>query len=229
MSTDSAFATFLLSIRGALAPETLEAARSVHNDTAGAPANVDAARGLGDLSHMVYVPMARQGQNANGHEFLILDQWNSLEGLNQFFADPHVQQGGGMIFRQRDPVVWAPAEGFYGYHFPAPYGRNERIVGLVRGRVASQAAAQATHNAFVAKTVNMARRRGSLSHEAFFRLAPAGSAEASEFFAVDVWMDAAGMGEQYQDPAFMAGFQQLFVAQPAADVWAHPAGDWVEW
>ena len=229
MSTDSTFATYLLSIRGALAPETQEAARSVHNDTAGAPANVAAARALGDLSHMVYVPMVPQGPNANGHEFLILDQWNSLEGINQFFADPHVQQGGGKIFRQRDPVVWAPAQGFYGYHFPAPYGRTERIVGLVRGQVASQAAARAIHNASVAKTVNTARRRGNLSHEAFFRLTPAGSAEATEFFAVDVWMDAAGMGEQYQDPAFMAGFQQLFVAQPAADVWAHPAGDWVEW
>ncbi len=81
---------YLLSIRGALAPKTLEAARAVHNETAGAPANVAAARALGDLSHMVYVPMEHDGHH--GNEFLILDQWNSLEGLNQFFANPHVQE-----------------------------------------------------------------------------------------------------------------------------------------
>ena len=42
---------YLLAIRGTLAPKTLEDARKTHNETAGAPANVAAARGLGDLSH----------------------------------------------------------------------------------------------------------------------------------------------------------------------------------
>ncbi len=63
---------YLLSIRGILALKTLEAARAVHNETAGAPANVAAARALGDLSHMVYVPMEHEGHH--GNEFLILDQ-----------------------------------------------------------------------------------------------------------------------------------------------------------
>jgi len=43
----------------------------VHNTTAGAPANIAAARQLSDVSHMVYVPM---GGGQPG-EFLILDQW----------------------------------------------------------------------------------------------------------------------------------------------------------
>src|SRR5258707_15647008 len=81
---------YLLSIRGTLAPPTLEAARAIHNQTAGAPESVAAARSLGDLSHMVYVPADQQDGNAG--EFLILDIWHSMDGLNAFFANPQVQE-----------------------------------------------------------------------------------------------------------------------------------------
>jgi hypothetical protein len=225
--TNPSMAMFLLSIRGTLAPKTLEAARTVHNDTAGAPANVAVARSLGDLSHMVYVPLEMDGHHAN--EFLILDQWNNLDGLNQFFANPTVQEQGGRIFAQRDPVVWAPAEGFMSYHTPAPFGRNDRLVGIVRGMVASREAAMAAHNTITAKMFNKARMAGSMSHEAFFRLTPPGTPPSLEFFAVDVWYNAEGMGQTYEDPEFLAGFQTMFAGEPSATVWSHPAGEWVEW
>jgi quinol monooxygenase YgiN len=218
---------FLLSIRGALAPHTLEAARSVHNQTAGVPANVAAAKSLGDLSHMVYVPVGQSGPNSG--EFLILDQWNSIEGLNQFFANEHVQAQAAEIFSQRDPVVWAPAEDFYSYHFPAPYGKNERYIGIVRGMLPSRAAAREVHNALVGKSVNQARAAGDMSHEAFFRLTPPGAPESLEWFAVDVWHDAAGMAAYYNNPAFMSALMGMFSAPPDASVWSHPAGEWVEW
>src|SRR6476619_4672460 len=86
--------SYLLAIRGTLAPSTLEAARNIHNETAGAPPSVAAARSLGDLSHMVYVPANGPGTGAS--EFLILDVWNSRDGLNQFFANPHVQEQAGL-------------------------------------------------------------------------------------------------------------------------------------
>ena len=126
---------YLLSILGKLAPKTLEAARTIHNQTAGNPAGVATARSLGDLSHMVYIPTGPDG--ATSGDFLILDQWNNLDGLNQFFADHDVQEGGNLIFSQRSPVVWAPAEGFVAYHFPAPYGRNDRHLGVAVGPVKS--------------------------------------------------------------------------------------------
>lgn len=220
-----AMATYLLSIRGTLSPATIEAARTIHNETAGAPANVAAARSLGDLSHMVYVPIGQAGVG----EFLILDIWNNMDGLNQFFANPQVQEQGGRIFKQRDPVVWSPAAGFYSYHFPTPFGRNDRLVGVVRGMVKSQAEAQAILNALVDKMVNKARAKGNLSHDVYFRLTPPGEPESLEFFAVDVWMDGEGMGQHYQDPDFLAGFGKLFVGEPSATVWTHPAGTWVEW
>jgi quinol monooxygenase YgiN len=220
-----AMTVYLLSIRGALSSPTLEAARAIHNATAGAPANVAAARSLGDLSHMVYVPTGASPTN----EFLILDLWNSMDGLNQFFANPHVQEQAGQIFASRDPVVWAPAEGFLGYHFPAPHGKNDRIVAVVRGPVASRVQALAAHNAIVAGGMNQARQAGDLSHDAYFRLAPPGSPEALEFMAVDVWMDAQGMAAFYGSPEFQQAAQTLFAGQPSATTWIHPPGDWVEW
>jgi hypothetical protein len=225
--TAQAGTIYLLAIRGRLAPSTLEATRTLHNETAGAPANVAAARALGDLSHMVYVPIDHTGPAAG--EFLILDQWNSLEGLNQFFANPQVQEQAGRFFSDRDPVVWAPADGFLSYHCPAPYGRNDRHVGIVRGPVHGRSAAQATHNLLVAQLLNKARGAGSVSHEAFFRLAAPGQPESLEFFAVDVWYDREGMARHYEDPAFLSGFGDLFAAAPTASIWTHPGGEWVEW
>jgi hypothetical protein len=218
---------YLLAIRGELAPKTLEAARAVHNDTAGMPANVAAAKALGDLSHMVYIPVGQPGSTSG--EFLILDIWNKLDGLNQFFANPHVQEQAGEIFSQRDPVVWTPAAGFYTYHFPAPTGKNERYVAVVRGMLKSRSESQALHNELAAGQVNLARMAGNCSHEAYFRLTPPGTPETTEFFAVDVWNDLAGMGRYYEDPEFLSGFGKLFAAPPSTSVWVHPAGEWVEW
>ena len=109
---------FLLSIRGTLAPDTLEAARKVHNQTAGNPAGIAAAQSLGDVSHMVHIPIGHNGhaKTEGAGEFLILDLWTSIEGLNTFFSDKQVQEGGSMIFSERDPVVWSAAPGFTSYH-----------------------------------------------------------------------------------------------------------------
>jgi hypothetical protein len=50
------------------------------------PQSIAAAQSLGDLSHMVYVPTDQQGDKAG--EFLILDIWNGMDGLNAFFRQP---------------------------------------------------------------------------------------------------------------------------------------------
>ena len=128
---------YLLTIRGTLSSATLDAARKIHNQTAGAPPNIAAAQSLGDVSHMVYVPMEHDGhvKTKGAGEFLIMDLWSSMEGLSTFFADPHVQEGGVAIFSERDPVVWASADGFNSFHIPAPFGKNDRILGVARGTV----------------------------------------------------------------------------------------------
>jgi quinol monooxygenase YgiN len=218
---------YLLSIEGTLDADTLESARKVHNETAGAPENVAAARSLGDLSHMVYIPADQSGPEAG--RFLILDIWNDMEGLNKFFANPTVQEQAGMIFSQRDPVVWSPSEDFLTYHLPAPHGKNDRYIGIVRGMLPSREQSRTVHNRLVTQAVNEARAAGNLYHKVYFRLAQPGSPASLEFLAVDSWLDLAAMTKYYQDPDFQAGFQEMFAAPPATSVWNHPAGLWVEW
>ena len=221
------FSLFLLAIRGTLAPATLEAARKLHNSTAGAPANVAAAQSLGDVSHMVYVPMDPPKKGAG--EFLILDLWNSMDGLNQFFANPTVQEQAGQIFNQRDPLVWGAAQGFISYHIPAPFGKNDRFITTARGTVQSIEAARKLHNDSTAKTLGKARKAGNLSHEPYFRMAAPGSPEAMEFFAVDVWSRAEDMMSLYEDPEFLAGFDHMFTGEAITALWTHPKGEWTEW
>ena len=222
---------YLLTIRGVLAPDTLDAARKIHNQTAGDPAGVAAAQSLGDVSHMVYIPMLHDGHAKikGAGEFLIMDLWTSVEGLNTFFSDKQVQEGGAMIFSERDPVVWAPAEGFVSFHIPAPFEKNDRIVAVVRGTVKSKEAAKELHNTAMTKTISKGRKLGLLSHEAYFRLAAPNSPDALEYFGVDVWMDGEGMGDYYGDEDFLASFNDFFTAAAADSVWLHPKGDWTEW
>ena len=227
----SDLSVFLLTIRGTLAPATLEAARKIHNQTAGNPDGVAAAKSLGDVSHMVYIPAMHNGHDKTkgAGEFLIMDLWTSIEGLNSFFADKQVQEGGAMIFSDRDPVVWAAAPGFTSYQTPAPFGMNDRFVTTARATVKSVEEARKLHNAAVAKTISKARAAGNLSHESYFRLAAPGSPEALEWIGVDVWMRPDEMMSLYEDEEFLEGFNHMFTAEADTAVWVHPKGDWTEW
>jgi hypothetical protein len=222
---------FLLAIRGTLAPATLEAARKVHNQTAGNPDGVAAAQSLGDVSHNVYVPAMHEGHDKTkgAGEFLIMDLWTSIEGLNTFFADKHVQEGGAMIFTERDPVIWTAAPGFTSYQIPAPFGMNDRFITTARATVQSVDEARKLHNTAIAKTISKARRAGNLSHASYFRLAAPGSPESMEWFGVDVWLSMDNMMGYYEDEEFLEGFNHMFTAEAETAVWVHPKGDWVEW
>ena len=144
----------------------------------------------------------------------------------QFFADPQVQKGGEMVFKSREPVVWAPSPGLPRVNLPAPVGRNDRYVGLVRGPVASRAGAEQILLEATRKAVNRNRAKGLLSREWFFRADQPNSLEA---IGVDIWFDAQGMQAVYADPQEMAPLANLFTARPATSVWKRPEGQWVEW
>ena len=72
------------------------------------------------------------------------------------------------------------AEGFHNYHFQAPYGKNDRLLALVRGSVRSRAEAQAIHNDFMEKNIGRARLAETLSHEAYFAFTPPEKPESLE-------------------------------------------------
>lgn len=218
-----------LTVRGHYVPQTLEACRSLHNDTAGSKVGIAAARALGDLSHKVFAPVPTPQTSAKEGEVLFLDWWQDPKGLMEFFANENVQMQGQKLFKSRDASVWAPAKGSFSYALPAPAGRNERYVGMIRGPIASPDAAIEIFRKADMASQRTARARGLLSHEVFLRMHPPGQDGPLELLGVDVWHDAQGMAEHYADPNEMKGISGAFSGAPDPSVWAQAPGHWSEW
>ncbi len=219
-----------LTVRGKYIPPTLEAMRVLHNDTAGSQGGIAAARGLGDLSHKVYAPLpGGPGADAQKGEVLFCDWWQDPKGLMDFFANENVQMQGTKLFHSRTPTVWMPAKGSFSYSLPAAAGRNERYLGIIRGPIQSPEAALKIFRAADLKAQRTARVRGLLSHELFIKLNAPGDSSPLELLGVDVWCDAKGMGEHYQDPKEMAALEGAFSGAPDATVWQQAPGQWSEW
>lgn len=215
----------VLTVRGRTVPPTLEAARVLHNETAGSPQGIAAARALGDLSHKVYAP--RTG--AEPGELLFLDAWADPAGIGQFFANPHVQEQAARMFSAREPAIWMPARDAFTWALQAPAGRNERYVGIVRGPVADPRAAIAAFAEADRGGQRDARRRGLVSHELFVKIPMPGDAGPVELLGIDVWFDAAGMDEHYADPTHLGPLSRAFTGRPSASTWAQAPGTWSEW
>lgn len=220
--------TVLLTVRGTLAPSTLEAARELHNATAGSERGIEAARSLGDLSHKVYAPAPASAQSsAKPGELLFVDVWVDAGGIQSFFSNPEVQKQGGALFGGRDATVWMPGRGAYAYTLPTARGREERAVGLVRGPIADPEKAIAIFREVDAVSVRDARRRGILSHQLFIKLAPPG--EPLELLGLDTWSDVEGMAAHYADATHMKPLGAAFSGKADVSVWTPAAGAWSEW
>ena len=221
-------AQFLFTVFGPLAAATLDGGRTAHNMVAGSDQGVAAARSFGDLSHAVYVPIDAPKSGAGN--LFIVDYWNSPQGLGMFFADPQVVQGGTMVFRDKEAVIWQSSPGLPRVILPAPYGKNDRVAGIVRGPVASREAAEKIVTESVRKRLNIARSRGLLSREWFFKMPMPGEKPAAiEAIGLDVWFDGDGMAKTYAEPAELEGMKDLFTAQPMTATFKKPTGQWVEW
>jgi hypothetical protein len=222
---DAGAVPYLLTVRGQQVAPTLEDARTVHNVSAGAPPSVAAARSLGDLSHNVYAGISAELSG----ELLFLDIWNSLSGMSQFFAQKQVQEGAGALFSQLEQVVWAPLDGFVGYHLTVPSGRSTGGLGLLRTTVSSLDKAATAFSAFTAATINKARGLGIVSRSVWARVPGQGEPPVDEIIAVDVWLDADDMNRYYD---LGEGYEQLgpvFTGAPDTSAWRSAPGDWVEW
>jgi len=219
----------LLTVRGTLLPSSPEAARKLHNETAGSPPGIAAARSLGDLSHHVFTPVKIAQSNAEPGELLFLDVWADARGIMEFFSNPEVHGQASRLFTSKDATVWMPARGAFTYHLNPVRGKDQRFVGMVRGPIASPEAAIATFAAADAKSIRDARRRGILSHEVFIKVSPPEDRSPLELLAVDTWSDPAGMAEHYGDKEHMQPLGAAFAGRPAASVWEQAAGSWSEW
>lgn len=216
----------LLTVRGTLVPKTLEAACKLHNETAGSAQGIAAARAFGDLSHKVYSPVEGV-PGAEAGELLFLDIWTSAEGIGKFFSNHAVQEQAGKLFSKRDATMWTPAAGSFGFDLPAPRGKDERYLGLVRGPISSRDQAIETFRGVLASKLGDARRRGQLAHMLFFKQPMPGDDSGAELFGLDVWCDAQGMQEHYRE---LSGYERAFSGAPRTSVWEQAAGgDWSEW
>jgi hypothetical protein len=222
---DAGAATYLLTVRGTTVSSTLDEARATHNSTAGAPQSAAGARSLGDLSHNVFAPTSAELKG----QLLFIDFWNSLSGLGNFFANPHVQEAAGQLFTQRDGIVWSRLEGFGAFHLPLPSGRSTAAVGLLRVSVNSLEAAAPAFTAYAATTINTARSYGIVSHSTWARVPNPGEPASSEIIGVDMWMDADRMNEYYDLSLGFEHFGPVFAGAPDTSVWRSAPGEWVEW
>ena len=227
LNVDPLPAQFLFTVRGKPAAATHDAVRGAHNQVAGSDEGVAMARSFGDLSHAVYVP----ADHTTGapKEMLFIDYWNSPQGLMQFFSNEQVAEGGKLVFAERDYVLWANTPGLPRVSLPAPEGRNDRFVGLVRGTVASRDGAEKILMEATRKALNTNRAKGLMAREWYFRLTGPGEASSLEAIGYDLWFDGEGMQAVYNDPDEMKPLANLFTARPDTSVWKKPAGQWVEW
>ncbi|HEY2749356.1 MAG TPA: hypothetical protein VGL86_32280 [Polyangia bacterium] len=220
----------ILTVRGTLVPKTLEAARVLHNETAGSPPGIAAARALGDLSHKVYAPSLRSQQSgAKAGELLFHDVWDDVAGIMQFFGNAHVHEQAGKLFSARDATVWMPARGSFSYSLPVPAHKTERCLGMIRGPIASPEKAIEIFAKADAKAQREARRRGIISHELFIKLNAPGDDSPLELLGLDLWSDFAGMSEHYANPEEMKALGAAFSGAPTAAVWEQAPGQWSEW
>jgi hypothetical protein len=228
--TTSLDTAVVLIIRGTLVPKSNEEARALHNQTAGSEPGIAAPRASGDLIHKVYAS-ASMGTMAPGKpgELLFVDVWADARGLMEFFANPDVQAQAARLFSARDASVWMPARASSSYHLPAPAGRNDRFVGMLRAPIASPHQALEVFRAVDTKAQRDARRRGLMSHELFIKVDPPGQTSPPELLGIDVWHDFQGMTEHYSDEAHMSGLRGAFAGAPDASVWAQAPGLWSEW
>jgi len=216
----------LLTVRGKLVPDTLAAGCKLHNETAGSPPGIAAARALGDLSHKVYTPL--QGfPGASDGELLFLDFWRTPEGIGRFFSDPQVQAMASQLFSAREGAMWMPARGAFGFQLPAPGGKGELFLGVIRGSVGSPDNAIASFRETLSPRLGDARRRGQLSHQLLLRLPAPGDPSGPELIGLDFWCDGRGMAEHYQE---IGAVYAVFSGKPQTSVW-EPArgGAWSEW
>jgi hypothetical protein len=219
----------LLTVRGTRLPGSLESTRVMHNETAGSPQGVAAARALGDLSHMVYAPIPGVKSGAGSEELLFVDVWIAAKGIMEFFSNERVIQQGTRLFKSRQPTIWKPAIGAYSYSLPIPRERSDRCVGMVRGPVASPESAIEIFGEADSKAQQDARRRGIISHELFIKLNPPGQDGPLELLGLDVWFDAQGMNEHYADERYMSPIYAAFSGPVQASAWLQAPGQWSEW
>ena len=227
LSVDPAPVQFLFTVRGEMAPPDVE---GVGRFTTSPPAPTRPSPRRARSAISATPSMSRSSRRSGGAgELLIIDYWNSPQGMQSFFAAMPQPTKETNIFKEREAVLWQGTPGLPRVSLPAPFGRNDRWVGIARGPVVSREAAEKTLTEGTRKAINTARAKGLMSREWYFRVSLPGEKPSLEAIGVDVWFDADGMQEVYSDTAEMAALGGVFTGRPETSAWRKPPGVWVEW
>ena len=220
----------LLTIRGTRSVKDIDAARKLHNETAGSDQGIAACRALGDLSHKVYVAASDAGKlnDAQSSELFFMDVWKDADGIQKFFSNPQVVEQGGRLFSEKEPGVYMPATGAFSLHLPVPMARTERYIGILKGKVKSPEAAINVFGEGLMAGLGEMRKAGLVSHELYVKLGPPSADGSAEILAYDVWADLKGMLAAYGSEA-MNGLGKVFVGKPSGSIWKQAPGAWNEW
>ena len=90
-------------VRAKLKGADPKAARKMHDATVEQLSAI--TRPMGATGHRAYL------NPQNPMEFLAIDRWNNLEGLQKFMGDPKVAEAFGALFEgQPDITVWAESD-----------------------------------------------------------------------------------------------------------------------
>ena len=96
---------FYTTVRARLKDADPRSAMEAHNAVVGRlrPRNTP----LGGVGHRVFANVQ------DPQEFLALDTWETVEGLQQAFGDPDTQREIGSLFEgQPEVTIWSPREGW---------------------------------------------------------------------------------------------------------------------
>lgn len=93
----------IVTVRGKLRETDERKSRQVHDRTVDKVSPT--GRSLGSTGHTAYLNMQ------NRREFLAIDRWESLEGLQKFMSDPNTAAELGQLFEGPPEVtIWAEAD-----------------------------------------------------------------------------------------------------------------------
>jgi hypothetical protein len=215
--------TWIVLVRGALATTDMAAAKKSHD--AIAKGGETAAKAAGDTAHDVLLGTKMLGTTEN--QFLGLDQWNNLTGMQKFYSDPTFAKEFAKLFSGTPPTpetfVMQPTWHSWG-SMKSGDSHTPYYFVVARGKLKESDAAKAkkAHDAVASGGETVVKAAGDVAHIVF-----TGLADPRQFLAIDIWKDSSKLAGVYSDPNFVKGFASLFEGTPSVAV--YKSTDWHQW
>jgi quinol monooxygenase YgiN len=212
--------TYTVLARGTLKGD--EAASKALHETLVSGAQ-QAAEAAGDVGHDTF--LGKDAAPGAPLDFLAIDRWTSLDGLDAFFAGAPVKDFESKFYAAAPDVsVWQPEQGFTTWGSTADAHDAGAYTITLRGHHAGdEATALATHNAIVAAVpAPGAVALGNVAHQIF-----SNPKDPTEILIVEVWANQANQEMIYSNPDFQKQIAKLWSDMPTIRRWTGTG--WTGW